>query len=49
MKLLLAPMEGLADDVLRQVLTRAGGYDWAVTEFAKRLGTDQRESERLRE
>ena len=39
MKLLLAPMEGLADDVLRQVLTRAGGYDWAVTEFARVTGT----------
>lgn len=32
-------MEGLADDVLRQVLTRAGGYDWAVTEFARVTGT----------
>lgn len=39
MRLLLAPMEGLADDVLRQVLTRAGGYDWAVTEFARVTGT----------
>ena len=28
-------MEGLADDVLRDVLTRAGGYDWCVTEFIR--------------
>ncbi len=35
MKLVLAPMEGLADDVLRGVLTSAGGYDWCVTEFVR--------------
>jgi tRNA-dihydrouridine synthase C len=35
MKLILAPMEGLADDVLRGVLTGAGGYDWCVTEFVR--------------
>jgi tRNA-dihydrouridine synthase C len=35
MKLILAPMEGLADDVLRGVLTRAGSYDWCVTEFVR--------------
>lgn len=34
-RLILAPMEGLLDDVLRDVLTRAGGYDWAVSEFAR--------------
>src|ERR1035437_9062494 len=28
-------MEGLADDVLREVLTSAGGYDWCVTEFVR--------------
>lgn len=28
-------MEGLADDVLRQVLTRVGGFDWCVSEFAR--------------
>jgi tRNA-dihydrouridine synthase C len=28
-------MEGLADDVLREVLTFAGGYDWCVTEFVR--------------
>lgn len=39
MRLLLAPMEGLADEVLRDVLTRLGGYDWAVTEFARVSGT----------
>lgn len=34
-RLLLAPMEGLLDDVLRAVLTRFGGYDWAVSEFVR--------------
>jgi tRNA-dihydrouridine synthase C len=34
-RLVLAPMEGLADDVLREVLTSAGGYDWCVTEFVR--------------
>jgi tRNA-dihydrouridine synthase C len=38
-KLLLAPMEGLADYVLRDVLTRVGGYDGAVTEFVRVSGT----------
>lgn len=37
--LLLAPMEGLLDDVLRATLTRVGGYDYAVTEFARVSGT----------
>jgi len=34
-RLFLAPMEGLADDVLRDVLTRAGGFDCCVTEFIR--------------
>ncbi len=34
-RLFLAPMEGLADVVLRDVLTRIGGYDGAVTEFVR--------------
>ena len=34
-RIILAPMEGLADDVLRAVLTAAGGYDWCVTEFVR--------------
>ena len=38
-RLLLAPMEGLADCVLRDVLTRVGGYDLAVTEFVRVSGT----------
>lgn len=38
-KLLLAPMEGLADYVLRDVLTRVGGYDGAVTEFVRVSGS----------
>jgi len=32
-------MEGLADDTLRGVLTRAGRYDWCVTEFIRVSGT----------
>jgi len=38
-KIILAPMEGLADDVLRAVLTSAGGYDWCVTEFVRVTST----------
>lgn len=38
-RLVLAPMEGLADDILRGVLTRAGRYDWCVTEFVRVSGT----------
>ncbi len=38
-RLLLAPMEGLLDDVLRDVLTRVGGYDLAVSEFIRVSGT----------
>lgn len=38
MKLILAPMEGLADFWLRQVLTDIGGYDWCVTEFVRVSG-----------
>ncbi|MDP1525736.1 MAG: tRNA-dihydrouridine synthase family protein [Rhodocyclaceae bacterium] len=34
-RLILAPMEGLADDIMRDVLTGAGGYDWCVTEFVR--------------
>jgi tRNA-dihydrouridine synthase C len=38
-KLLLAPMEGLVDDLLRDVLTRVGGYDRAVSEFIRVSGS----------
>jgi len=38
-RLLLAPMEGLADVVLRDVLTRVGGYDGAVSEFVRVSGS----------
>lgn len=34
-RLLLAPMEGLVDAVMRDVLTRATSYDWCVTEFVR--------------
>jgi len=35
MTILLAPMEGLLDFVLRDVLTRAGGIDRCVSEFIR--------------
>ena len=35
MQIALAPMEGLVDDVLREVLTSVGGIDWCVTEFVR--------------
>ncbi len=35
MQIALAPMEGLVDHVLRDVLTRVGGVDWCVTEFIR--------------
>ena len=38
-RLILAPMEGLADDVLRDVLTGTLAYDWCVTEFVRVTGT----------
>lgn len=38
-RLILAPMEGLADATLRGVLTAAGTYDWCVTEFVRVTGT----------
>jgi tRNA-dihydrouridine synthase C len=38
-RLFLAPMEGLADYVLRDVLTRAGGFDGCVSEFVRVTGS----------
>jgi tRNA-dihydrouridine synthase C len=38
-KILLAPMEGLLDFVLRDVLTRVGGIDMCVTEFIRISGS----------
>ena len=35
MKLILAPMEGLTDPVMRDVLTSVGDFDWCVTEFIR--------------
>jgi len=32
---MLAPMEGLADNIMRDVLTGVGGYDYCVTEFVR--------------
>ena len=39
MNLLLAPMEGLLDFSLRDVLTRSGGIDLCVSEFIRVTGT----------
>lgn len=39
MKILLAPMEGLLDYVLRDLLTRCGGIDLCVSEFVRVSGT----------
>ncbi|KLU20842.1 dihydrouridine synthase [Caballeronia mineralivorans PML1(12)] len=38
-RLFLAPMEGLADYVLRDVLTRTGGFDGCVSEFVRVTGS----------
>lgn len=35
MKLVLAPMEGLTDPLMRNLLTSVGDYDWCVTEFIR--------------
>ena len=35
MKLILAPMEGLTDPIMRDVLTHVGCFDWCVTEFIR--------------
>ncbi|HEY0818827.1 MAG TPA: tRNA-dihydrouridine synthase, partial [Rhizobacter sp.] len=37
--LLLAPMEGLLDHTLRDILTRVGGIDRCVSEFIRVTGT----------
>lgn len=34
-RIVLAPMEGVADDILRDALTQIGGFDWCVTEFVR--------------
>lgn len=35
LKLVLAPMEGLTDPIMRDVLTHVGSFDWCVTEFIR--------------
>lgn len=35
MAVALAPMEGLVDALMRDLLTRMGGVDWCVTEFVR--------------
>lgn len=36
-RIILAPMQGLVDDVMRDLLTRIGGYDECVSEFVRAL------------
>lgn len=38
-RLVLAPMHGMVDHILRDVLTRLARYDWCVTEFVRVTGT----------
>ena len=35
MRIFLAPMDGLTDDIMRHLLTRVGGIDVCVTEFVR--------------
>ncbi len=35
MKLVIAPMEGVVDFVMRDLLTQIGGVDWCLTEFVR--------------
>ena len=48
MALLLAPMEGMLDFVLRDILTRVGGVDRCVSEFIRVTGTPLPERALLR-
>lgn len=38
-RLVLAPMEGVADAILRELLTQVAGVDWCVTEFIRVTGS----------
>ena len=35
MRVMLAPMEGVVDHLMRDMLTRIGGFDLCVTEFVR--------------
>jgi tRNA-dihydrouridine synthase C len=39
MKIILAPMEGVVDHLMRDMLTRVGGFDLCVTEFIRVVST----------
>lgn len=39
MQIVLAPMEGVVDHLMRDMLTRIGGYDLCVTEFVRVVST----------
>ncbi len=48
MRTILAPMEGVVDNEIRDVLTRIGGYDRCVTEFIRVTRQTHKESHFLR-
>ena len=35
MRVMLAPMEGVVDHLMRDMLTRIGGFDLCITEFVR--------------
>lgn len=45
MKIVLAPMEGVVDHIMRDLLTRQGGFDLCITEFVRII--DQKLPERV--
>lgn len=45
MKIVLAPMEGVVDHIMRDLLTRQGGFDLCITEFLRIV--DQKLPERV--
>ena len=45
MKIVLAPMEGVIDHIMRHLLTAQGGYDLCITEFVRIV--DQKLPERV--
>ena len=45
MKIVLAPMEGVVDHIMRDLLTRQGGFDLCITEFVRIV--DQKLPERV--
>ena len=44
MKVMLAPMEGVVDHLMRDMLTRVGGFDQCVTEFVSGRSKDTKKT-----